>query len=416
MSVFISELKLTNLLSFGPEGETIPLGPLNVLIGPNGSGKSNIISAISLLQAAPREITKPMSNGGGASEWGWKGKRPPEVNDVEVQARFRDPLGDLGLLVREWKDEILIHRVGFHLPSSGELRSAQISEEISASKIDGTSERQVFQNSGVMRWFGGRVAAWVPTTGAKRGENGRVELPEADLDFTKSILAQRRDPAKYPEITWLSQQCAEIRIYADIRTGAESPIRGAQRSDAEGSFLTEDGSNLALVLNRFQRDPALERRVISELNEFAEEFEGYAFDTFGGRMLLLLKEKNWTTPATRLSDGTLRYLCLLAILLHPSPPPLICIEEPELGLHPDMIHRLAKLLEEASQRTQLIVTTHSDILIDALSHTPESVLVCEKHEGRTKVKRLDGERLKPFLELASLGTLWRQGNLGGNRW
>jgi len=83
----------------------------------------------------------------------------------------------------------------------------------------------------------------------------------------------------------------------------------------------------------------------------------------------------------RLSDGTLRWLSLLTILLHPDPPPLVCIEEPELGLHPDMIQPLAKLLLSASERMQLIVTTHSDGLVDELSGNPSAVIVCEKRNA-----------------------------------
>ena len=121
-------------------------------------------------------------------------------------------------------------------------------------------------------------------------------------------------------------------------------------------------------------------------------------------------------PATRLSDGTLRYLALLAILCHPKPPPLICIEEPELGLHPDILPHLAQVLREASERMQLIVTTHSDILVDALTETPEVIVVCEKHEGATRLKRLDRDELHPWLEKYRLGELWTRGELGGTRW
>jgi len=73
-------------------------------------------------------------------------------------------------------------------------------------------------------------------------------------------------------------------------------------------------------------------------------------------------------------------------------------------------------LLEASQRTQLIVTTHSSILIDALTSTPETVLVCEKHDGSTTMRRLDEASLSLWLQKYSLGQLWRQGELGGNRW
>ena len=135
-------------------------------------------------------------------------------------------------------------------------------------------------------------------------------------------------------------------------------------------------------------------------------------------MQVFLREKNlydWV-PATRLSDGTLRFLCLISILCHPSPPPLICIEEPEIGLHPDIMPIIAELLIEASQRTQIIVTTHSDILVDALSHVPEAVLVCEKESNATSVRRLNQDDLREWLKEYSLGDLWRSGELGGNRW
>jgi predicted ATPase len=127
-------------------------------------------------------------------------------------------------------------------------------------------------------------------------------------------------------------------------------------------------------------------------------------------------EGNFTVPATRLSDGTLRYLCLLAILCDPEPPPIICIEEPELGLHPDAIPKVADLLISASERTQLIVTTHSDILVDAMTERPEVVLVCEKHEGQTTMNRLDTAKLQSWLDKYRLGELWTRGEIGGTRW
>jgi predicted ATPase len=87
-----------------------------------------------------------------------------------------------------------------------------------------------------------------------------------------------------------------------------------------------------------------------------------------------------------------------------------------MGLHPDLLPPLARLLQEASERMQLIVTTHSDVLVDALTDTPESVIVCEKHEGSTTMRRLNKEGLSAWLEKYSLGQLWRSGEIGGNRW
>ena len=106
-------------------------------------------------------------------------------------------------------------------------------------------------------------------------------------------------------------------------------------------------------------------------------------------------------------------MAILAQLLSPTPPPLICMEEPELGLHPDAIALLAGLLHEASARTQLIVTTHSDTLVSALTEYADSVLVCE-YKGGTVLQRIDSGKLRFWLEKYKLGEIWRIGEIGGN--
>ena len=144
--------------------------------------------------------------------------------------------------------------------------------------------------------------------------------------------------------------------------------------------------------------------------------EDFDISVEGGTVQLFLQERDYTIPATRLSDGTIRYICLLGILCHPEPPPLICIEEPELGIHTDILPLLADLIKEASGRTQLIITTHSDVLVDELTDSPESVMICEKDEGSTSIRRLESENLKAWLKKYTLGELWRKGEIGGNRW
>ena len=124
-----------------------------------------------------------------------------------------------------------------------------------------------------------------------------------------------------------------------------------------------------------------------------------------------------SVPATRLSVWEpCVFSTLLAVLCHPNPPSIVCIEEPELGLHPDIIPEVAKLLVEASSRSQIFVTTHSDILVDALTDVPEAVIVCEKIDGATQLRRLDADDLKPWLAEYRLGELWTRGQIGGNRW
>lgn len=94
----------------------------------------------------------------------------------------------------------------------------------------------------------------------------------------------------------------------------------------------------------------------------------------------------------------------------------MCIEKPELGLHPDIIPVVAELLIESSRKTQVIVTTHSDALVSALSEESESVLVCDRNDQGSTLTRLDANHLKEWLEKYSLGELWKMGELGGTRW
>jgi predicted ATPase len=230
------------------------------------------------------------------------------------------------------------------------------------------------------------------------------------------MLEDFRDPENYPELTFLTTFYKQIRLYRQWSFGRFTPLRRPQSADARSDFLEEDFSNLGLVLNRLRRSPATKRTIIEHLKDLYEGLTDFDVSVEGGSVLVYLTEGEFTIPAVRLSDGTLRYLGLLALLCDPNPPPLIGIEEPELGLHPDLIPKIADLLKEASKRCQLIVTTHSDILVSALSDCPENVIVCEKHDGQTTMRHLDPEELKPWLEKYRLGELWTRGQIGGVRW
>ncbi len=180
--------------------------------------------------------------------------------------------------------------------------------------------------------------------------------------------------------------------------------------------LEEDFSNLGLFLNRLRRKPKAKAALLEGLRDLYDDVTDFDVIVEGGTVQVFFTEREFAIPATRLSDGTLRYLCLLAILCDPDPPPLICIEEPELGLHPDILPKLADKLLAASKRCQLIVTTHSDILVDAMSEMPEVIVVCEKHHGATTMHRLSRDELAGWLGKCRLGSLWTQGKIGGTRW
>ena len=237
------------------------------------------------------------------------------------------------------------------------------------------------------------------------------------LPLTSSVLAELRHPSEV-HIRELGESFESIRIYSEFHTGPGSQARFGISSAAFGGYLSEDGANLALVLSELDRHNQL-HRVNEHLSQLFDRFERVSIHPRDGITQVYVHEKGMSTPisAAGLSDGTLRLLCLLAVLLDPTAPPLVCIEEPEIGLHPDAIRMIGELLVEASERMQLIVTTHSPALVDALTAKPESAIVCERDfDGFTQLRRLQKADLDEWLERYSLGELWRKGEIGGNRW
>ncbi len=249
------------------------------------------------------------------------------------------------------------------------------------------------------------------------GERFERKLRREDLIPDQSVLSQRKDPDLYPELSYLSREFAKISLYRHWQMGRYSEPRNAQKTDLPQHPLLEDASNLGLFLNDLKYRIG-NRKIIEKLKKFYEPAEELDVIIYGGTVQIFIREEGLIKPipATRLSDGTLRYLCLMALLLDPTPPPLICIEEPEIGLHPDILPTIAEMLIEASQRTQLIITTHSDSLVSALNQYPESVVVCERDEKGSHLRRIEPDKLKDWLENYTLGDLWRIGEIGGNRW
>jgi predicted ATPase len=216
----------------------------------------------------------------------------------------------------------------------------------------------------------------------------------------------------------LASALENIRLYREFVTGPRAQSRTGTSSNLLAELLDENGANLALRLNEMDLSGGLQSINLA-VSRLFEWFSAIKILTRGGITQLYIQEKgiDESFAATSLSDGTLRLLLLLAVLRDPNPPTLVCIEEPETGLHPDAIRDVAELLVEASTRTQVVVTTHSPALIDTLSDQPEAVAVCERDfDGFTQIRRLQGSKLKEWLERYTLGQLWQKGEIGGNRW
>lgn len=390
---FLKSLKLTGFLSFPPDSPALDLTSLNVLIGPNGSGKSNVIEAIELLHAAPTAFAAAIRDGGGVHEWLWKGDKVSEPATIEAIIEGSKSIPDLRYLLT--------------FAASGQ-RTEVIDEAIEEThKTDPSAKDVRFY----YRFQHGRPALNVRDTS---GGYTRRTLKREELVPDESVLSQRKGSDVYPEVTWLGQKFAKIQTFREWSFGRYVALRQPQPADLQTDILLPDSRNLGLLLNELEHSDA-SAEFNRLLTRFLPRYQRFSTRIQGGTVQFYLHESGLKAPvpATRLSDGTIRFMAILAILLSPSPPPLMCIEEPELGLHPDAVGLLADLLTDAATRTQLVVTTHSDVLISGLTDQANSVLVCE-HRGGTVLQRVDPDKLTNWLDKYRLGEVWRIGELGGN--
>ncbi len=399
---FIRTIRLENLLSYGPDTEEIDLLPLNVLIGPNGSGKSNLIEALSLLEAASHNLQRPIQVGGGTREWLWKGTD-------------RFPTAILEVTIENGLDTIPIkYHISFTGDGSGRfvLKDERVEDSKSAKRPGKVNFYYRYQEGSPI------LNAKVP---AKRGNGHKWQERELGekLSHEQSVLSQIRDPNVYPILAFITDRFrAGIHFYREWDFGRYNAYRAPIPIDLPSYYLLEDASNLSLVLANLINNPTVRDTITSELRLFFPQADFISSTIQEGAVRINLHEKGLQHPISlaRFSDGMLRYISLLTILCHPDPPLVTCIEEPEIGLHPDIIIELARLLIEASSKSQIIITTHSDILVDALTDIPEAIIVCERPTTSTQMSRLNKDKLEPWLEKYRLGDLWTSGQLGGNRW
>ena len=377
--MLIERLRVQGLLSFGPDGIDLPLEPLNVFIGPNGSGKTNLLQVLGLLRTAAGG-ERALFDRRNWEELLWHG--PPYMGDdapakATVVANVKPPG-----MERQWEYHLELFpstggHVKEHIPMFGRNELAVLHSRYSKIRL--------YSN-----WAFGSLASI-------RDGQGPPAKPPWSID------------SENPESIPVAGQGNGVRYKRDLY----DPIASWPYENEK--WLTETAGNLASVISRFSSD----RRVTlgKYLDRLYEGIAGVTTPFIDGKLSVVIEESSGREiPAERLSDGTLRYLSLLTVLLDPDPPPLTGIEEPELGLHPDIVFELAKLLVEASERTQLVVTTHSHALVDALTDHPTSVVACGKHEGQTWFKRVTPGVAEVWLNDNSLGQVWSMGGIGGNRW
>ena len=243
------------------------------------------------------------------------------------------------------------------------------------------------------------------------------EYKNGDISGRELVIKQISDPKQYLPVYTVRKAIEAISVYSSFDTSELSKLRRIAEFST-GSRLWKNGENLTQILSDLKNNHTLDfDRIEETLQKVNPAYKEIVISNITGQNYLSLREKNLnrTIGALHISDGTLSFLLLEAIFLNPNRGALIGIDEPERGLHPDMIRSVAEMIKSAAKESQLIIATHSPHLLNQFEI--EDVLVFEKNEDNsTEVKKLSEEDFSDYEGDLLPGQLWLSGELGGKRW
>ena len=362
--------KLTKLTLRGYKSikdATIEFGAMNVLIGANGAGKSGLVSFFRLLNEMMGErLQQYVAQNGRAHSLLYHGpKRTPQI---EAILEFETDTG-VSTYSTRW-----FHAAGDTLIFADEslsfARSGQFGPPISRSLGAGHAETKL------------RIEA----------ENGQA---------TAKVFRH------------LLNSC---RVYHFHDTSSTARVREASYV-GNNSLLMYDAANLASFLYSLQRrqDGSAYRRIVSSIQLIAPFFDDFDLRPDGRDVFLNWREKgsDQVFGPHQLSDGTLRAICLVTLLLQPTDlmPTLIIVDEPELGLHPYALNVIASLFQKAATNSQVLISTQSSTFLDHFQ--PEDVVVVDRTDHGSMFSRPDPDKLDSWLEEYSLGEVWEKNIVAG---
>ncbi|HLJ96980.1 MAG TPA: AAA family ATPase [Gemmataceae bacterium] len=371
-------------------------GSLNLLVGLNGSGKSNLLRFLELIASTARgKLARSIAEAGGMVPLLWDQR----ATGISWTLRI-DPV-DPG---RNLVDDALT--LEFELEHLRQTSAYQIALDSLGNWV---------------RYERGEQPSplWIyrrDVRGAMVYDQRAQKLVSLDdVDPNESLLAQISDPRANPIPTHTRRFLEAWRIYHDVHVERGAPMR-LPATTQYAKLVEPDGSNLVSVLHTlYTTDREFKHQIDEGMRAgFGDQFEELVFQPAAAQQIqLAIQWRSSKQPhaGQDLSDGTLRFLFLLTVLASREPATLLAIDEPEAGLHPSMLPIIAEYAAEAARRTQLIITSHSPVFLDAFSNVGPQVTLLHWEEGQTQFIPLNSDVLTRWLEQYRLGQLFTSGDL-----
>lgn len=338
----------------------VDLGRINILIGGNGIGKTNFISVFTLMRNIyEQNLQSYVRNKRGASSLLYMGRKQTQNIELDLCFRHGDYLNRYIVNLKEADDDLSIE----------------------------SAQTAFFSN----------------------GWHYRV----CDSNVDEATIKYRNDNQNW----YVNPLLKQFEVFHFHDTGDTSPMKQAC-SLYDNSFLRRDGSNIAAFLYWMQQKfPKYFDRIERTIKSVSPFFDSFSLspDRLNEETIRLeWKQKGAEDTyfnANQLSDGTLRFICLATLLMQPTPPKTIIIDEPELGLHPLAISKLAALIRKVSATSQVIISTQSVSLVDCFE--AKDIIVVDMKDNASWFHRLNEMDLRDWLDNYTIGEIWEKNLIGG---
>ncbi len=399
----LKKIILENFFAFQGKHEVDLHSGINLLLGINGSGKSSFLRAISLLYEG--------------------------VVGIGFGKLFQEQWGGFNQVVNCRGGEANLIRLTYVFDSDkikSKFRTAPFSDDVTYSisihplgTTNYTMHEKLFtpNHSDTRRPF--KYIDFKNGVGfMSTREDGNIEYKKNELSGQELVLRQVVDPARFFPSYVIRQTISEIGIFNGFDTSASSALRRPSEYSA-AKRLYKNAANLPQLLNDLSNENRVVYKQIDDaLVKVNPNYIGLNFKSYASQLYLSLEEKDLgrTIGAMHISDGTLKYLIYMVMLCNPNREMLLGIDEPETGLHPDMIRSIAERMKEAAVSSQLFVATHSPLLVNHFEL--DDLLIFEKDgKNNAVVRELEEEEYEEWIDKGYLpGQLWVNGVIGGKRW